>query len=284
MDECITMGLGPIDKRVLKKLQDSAYDQAPVETPNIDIGWRLVRTADLRKLSFSGKTLDEDPSNFIPDDLVRLPDIDHLHIALPELLGYLVEHPSFLFYSLEPAPDFEDTWPGNAQMFRMSAESLQLFGLVTISDLNKPVIRKVIYDIFFELEIGLAQLARHSFASSTNWIRLLKERAQIQVLGNIGLMKDRGCTIDPLSTLEFSQLREIASKSRALRELLNFKSQNAFDEATDALPDLRNRTMHPVRPLVTSNADPAKLRKHVDSAIDLQARIQLALNRQRQTR
>src|SRR5262249_18463014 len=149
------------------------------------------------------------------------------------------------------------------------ADPYEYIGLITISDLNRHAFRSVIYTVMADLEAALARLVEHEFADPWDWIRLVAEDHQAIVLGNWELAKRKGVDVGPIAATTLTNVLTIAAKSQHLRDLLGFKSRGQIDDAVGGLPDVRNRVMHPVRPIVLGAADVDDLRSRLDRAIDL---------------
>jgi hypothetical protein len=70
-------------------------------------------------------------------------------------------------------------------------------GLVTISDLNRHEFRAILYQIFAELEAGLARLLTTRFSEPWDWIAKLADDHQAAILGHWEVAKRKGINIGP---------------------------------------------------------------------------------------
>jgi len=309
LDQCVRVKLGKPEKAVIQKLVDNGYDQAPVYTPSLGIGARLVSTELLRALEGEEKSLQERPENFLSDDLFELPldvlEIEfgplQLAIGLSELLGRLRVSQAFLICHHLPEREYHSIGGGSGGVFHPADgsgdtvmpkrpdeksghiievyEKVYLYGLVTLADLNKGIVRKAGYELFMDIESHLSQLIQYHYASPYDWIQLLNEGDQVHALGWWDLSRRRVIDINPVASLGFTQLLQITSKSGALLGVLEYRSRAKFDKATGVLPQIRNRIMHPVRPLVLSSDDLVMLKTAIDCAVELRTKAINALKR-----
>jgi len=289
LNECAIAKIGPIDKNLIDTLISSEYDQAPVMTPNMDgIGWRLVSTKQLALLATRGEPLEELDNNFISNDALRLDlDIDdqdcQLLLPLPDLFSALAQSPARLIYSpyrvtcASPEESIRQGLEPISEWILPEGDHFTVYGLITIADINKPIVRKIIYDVFLEIEMNLSEMLIGLFQDPEDWIHYLDETSKIKALGYWQLSRSRGYSSSPVACLTLTELLSVASKAANILSLLEYKSRSFFIDATGALSNVRNSIMHPVRPLVQSHDDMIALERHFLSAIDLRRKSQLAL-------
>lgn len=288
------IGLGPIKKQLIKECQIMRFSHIPVETPNMGIGMRLISTAHLRELVKRKRPLVESEEHFIPNDACVLFERNAgppIMISLPNILSALIERPAFIIYThshyVNVAAKNEISASSALDKFRGEEPNMPegdyyyIHGLLSIEDINKPIIRRIIYDIILNIEMDLAQLLIDLYNNPMDWIRLLPEEVQARTIGYWQLSKARGIPANAAASLSLGHLLDVVSKTVGMLSLLNYESRNAFKKTTGSLPDLRNRTMHPVRPLVVACDDLAKVKAAVESAIDLQTKCAIATRRQR---
>jgi hypothetical protein len=124
-------------------------------------------------------------------------------------------------------------------------------GLVTPADLNKLPARVYLYNLIGEVERALALRIRHHFAGDAGKLfGVLSAKRGQELEAHLALLAEGNVDVDPMQLLRLSDLINIAAKHEALRLELGFPSRRALETALGGLNDLRNRTMHPVRPLL----------------------------------
>ncbi len=150
--------------------------------------------------------------------------------AIPDLLGLFVEtgRPGFLVF-----------WRQD------------VVGLVTPADLNKLPARIYLYHLIGEVELALALRIRSHFADDpSQLLHMLSEKRRKELEDYLSVLAEGNVDVDPMQLLRLSDVINIAAKHETLRAELGFSSRRATENALGGLNDLRNRTMHPVRPLL----------------------------------
>jgi len=102
---------------------------------------------------------------------------------------------------------------------------------------------------------------------------LISDHRQIQVIGSWELEKRNNVDTSPITAAMLTDLIGVVSKAEALRDALGFKSKRQFDKVTNAIPNLRNQIMHPVRPLILCQDDVTKLHSTLAAVLDLTDRV-----------
>ena len=124
-------------------------------------------------------------------------------------------------------------------------------GLVTPADLNKLQVRVYLYFLIGEVEMALTvQIRRHFGTVPEQALQMLSAKRQREIEEQIAGLTEQNIGVDPAQLLRLSDLINIAAKHEPLRAQLGFSSRRAVEKALGGLNDLRNRTMHPVRPLL----------------------------------
>jgi len=224
--ECLCFALGPVDPQVIASLEEGRYDQAPVvDQAGIPIGILPVGAAK-GLLSQSSPLRSTDPE--------ILHGCIETNASLNQLLGALEEADAVLLRDTDDA-DYH--------------------GLLTLSDLNRHGFRSVLYGVLAELEAVLARMVEISFTNPWDWLEKLNEDAQVRLLGSWQLAQRRNVDIGPLASCTLTELLRITATFEGLRLAAGFRARAQFDKAFGSLPDLRNRVMHPVRPLILKRAD-----------------------------
>ena len=150
-----------------------------------------------------------------------------------------------------PIPDLlglfvESGLPGFLVFWRQD-----VIGLVTPADLNKLPARIFLYHLIGEVELALALRIRSQFADDPSQIlHMLSEKRRKSLEEYLTVLAEGNVDIDPVQLLRLSDVINIAAKHETLRAELGFPSRRATEKALGGLNDLRNRTMHPVRPLL----------------------------------
>ena len=76
-----------------------------------------------------------------------------------------------------------------------------------------------------------------------------------------------------------SQLIQVAAKNKDVLSRLGYSKRTEFDKETGVIPELRNCVMHPVRPLVLSQADVKRVHGAVTTVIELHRRVKSLIHR-----
>ncbi|MCX7750889.1 MAG: hypothetical protein N2320_05065 [Candidatus Bipolaricaulota bacterium] len=253
------VALGLVPKSVPEKMKEGDYDFAPVFTDDDVLG--LVARTRLEELAELGHTL-------VPDDPALQATAIEANPPLDALLDAMAQFPARIVVA---TPGSSPPWPRR-----------DTYGIVTLSDLNKHPLRVVIYEILAELEMVAADLVRAAWGNSIDWVtRLGNEDSQARILGYWTLGKMRGVDTGPVTGATLSELLRAIGKHEGTLAALGFPSRNKWQEATDSLPSLRNRVMHPVRPLVVEGGECAELKGDLATALDLTRRIRSRLEGQR---
>jgi len=150
--------------------------------------------------------------------------------AIPDLLSLFVE----------------TTRPGFLVLRRQ-----EVVGLVTPADLNKLPTRVFLYNLIGEVELALAaQIREHFDGDAGQMLNLLSPKRRREIKEPLAHLAEGNVDIEPMQLLRLSDLINIMAKREELRAELGFSSRRAAEMALGGLNDLRNRTMHPVRPLL----------------------------------
>ena len=247
--QCITVELGPIEASSLAVLRANGFDDAPVTSRENVLG--IVSVERLDALHSSGDTLalehvDADESRFLGVNGTEIDAIGMLH-ALAVTRSVILR--------------------------RAQATDVEPVGFVTISDLNRQAVRAVIYEVLAGLETDLAFVVQHLFLDPWDWVRYLNEDSQVRVLGHWDLAKRRGVDVGPITAATLTQLLQVAVKSSVVMDRLGYRRRTELERDSGRLPELRNRVMHPVRPLVLDIDDAGAMARALDSALRISHRV-----------
>lgn len=255
-EDWITAEPGAISSTLLAKLAEHGYDHVPMPSVAAEVGWRLVPSRVLRSLHETGGVLG-DGVECLQDDTQA---ISGIWVPVHELLAVLSKVDAVLFVQRWPEPDQAGHWGC-------------IYGLATVSDLNRRAVRKSLFDIFLDLESELVALIKRYQLGNLSWIDMVSESSQVRILGQWELSRRREVEIDPLEYAMLPDLFEILQGSDQLRRILRFGSRKSVEDSLSRIVRTRNAVMHPVKTLVLSRSDAGKVARSVASALDLIERI-----------
>jgi hypothetical protein len=176
--------------------------------------------------------------------------------AIPDLLQILLEsgRPGFLVFQRQ-----------------------DVVGLFTPADLNKLPVRVYLYFLIGEVELALTlQIRSHFAAKPEQALQMLSAKRRGELEEQIAGLTEQNIGVDPVQLLRLSDVINIAAKHEPLRSRLGFSSRRAVENALGGLNDLRNRTMHPVRPLLTRiPEDLERLRRYGQQAGEILRRLEV---------
>ena len=238
LEQCIQVCPGVVDAEVVATLRRNDFDNAPM--PSSD---GVIATSYLEQLLASNRPLSaEDPA------------IDRTVLnsaaGLRELLETVAAH--------------------NAVLVSEHGKSA---GLLTLSDLNKHPLRSLLYASLANLEIDLAEAIRRICPDPWDWIQELTEENQVHVIGYWEVTKRKNIDIGALAACTLTQLIRIVCTLEKVRLEFGFKSRKAADETCGSLPTLRNKVMHPVRPLIGTPDEIADLVSSINKLEVLMSRV-----------
>jgi hypothetical protein len=252
LDQCVSVTAGKIDPSILGELEARGFDQAPVYDSTGGLLLGLISTERLRTIHAADSELSETDAEVRSEGHFLytgpLLTVEHLLSSLSARRAVFVVRES-------SATGAGASWTN--------------YGLLTISDLNRHALRGAFYALLSETESGLASIIETHFAEPWQWIQRLGESHQVSVLGYWELSKRRGVDIGPIAATTLVQLLNVVARSKELLKKLGFKSRKEFEDELGRVPELRNCVMHPVRPLVLSMTEVAKLRETVSAVMHL---------------
>lgn len=153
----------------------------------------------------------------------------------------------------------------------------EVVGLFTPADLNKLPVRVYLYFLIGEVELALTlQIRSHFAAKPEEALQMLSAKRRGELEEQIAGLTEQNIGVDPVQLLRLSDVINIAAKHGPLRSRLGFSSRRAVENALGGLNDLRNRTMHPVRPLLTRiPEDLERLRRYGQQAGEILRRLEV---------
>jgi hypothetical protein len=243
-DQCLKLSLGTPDPLVVERAVLHRFDQLPVV--NCDgqlVG--LVATDHVCRLG-------DDEQQLLESD----PELYRCEVSEHSPLAELLER-----FSSQRAL----TFPDQGDRFG--------FALVTISDLNRHPFRSHLYPIIAELEASCAEVIERRYVDPWTWIPYVPEAMQIRLIGRWEFDKRNSIDTSPITGCTLTEILTVIASLDDMRDPLGYRSPRLFRSATGSLPDLRNRIMHPVRPLVTTQADVVELLSSLRLVSELTAKI-----------
>lgn len=247
LDRCLTAEAGTVPTAALiDDLERAHFDQAPLVQGRKALG--VFKAIDLGRLAAHGRPAEPEDlptaaRTILPADCPR----DSLLELLSSELGVV-------------ARDRDEWW------------------LVTVSDLNRHRFRSSLYATFAELEALVARVIEIVHPGDPwEWLTALREDVQARFVGYWVISQRKGMDIGPQAAGTLTELLHVLEKSKEVRAVLEYRSGNELARVTGGLVDLRNKVMHPVRPLVLSCAEVAAMRLQLEGMADLTTRIRAAL-------
>ncbi len=257
LDRCVAVVPGPVDSNTLSILTERGYDQAPVYEAASRCCWGLVETTYLRELLGAGEPLRSgDPHVRHERWEFRVGPF----VTVFGLLAKMAEQRAVVVIRESSATEYgyhESIW-----------------GLFTISDLNRHGIRSAIYRLLADVESGLAKWLEALAPDPWVWLHHLDEEQQARVLGYWELSKRQGVDVGPIAALTLAQLVNVVARHDTAVELLGYTSRSQFAKSTGQLSRLRNRVMHPVRPLILAHTDVGQVYRAVLVLEELRERVE----------
>ena len=268
MHECVTVSTGAVDTSILSLLERNRFDQAPVYDSTDGRLLGLVETTRLRHLETRQAALQRDDEGIRPARLnFGTPGSTHIEA----LLKALRREPAMI-YEEEGSDPIEGTDEWEDVVWQV--------GLITIADLNRQPFRAALYSGLALLEADVASLVEACFEDPWKWVGLLGEEHQARILGFVEVTRRNGLDINHVAAATLTQmLRALAS--RPMLDLLGYRSRSDFDSSTGLIPDVRNRVMHPVRPLILGGNDLDRLEEAIAGMRLLNDRVSKALETKR---
>lgn len=232
-ERCLTLKIGVVDRDIVDEAERARFDQLPV-IDETGILRGLVQVTHVRQLLESGYQLE------LPDPALVLREVN-AQLPVLTLLEELEKSRAVIIRDIH------------------KNQAVDWFAMVTISDLNRHPFRSHVYPILAELEAALAELIDRYFDNPWTWLPLTGEDAQVSHVGRWELEKRRGVDTSPITGCTLIDMINVVARSEELRKELGFRSKNEFKNLTGSFRDVRNRVMHPVRPLILDPEDVGKL-------------------------
>jgi hypothetical protein len=254
-DLCLKAHFGAIDPLVVAEAIENHFDYLPVITPKgRPVG--AVAVAHLQSLIDTGTTLEQADRAIVSTKIGPFPSVLSLLAALSSSRAVIVREPKHSDPNDDASSDF---------------------AFLTISDLNKHPFRAVLYPILLELEASLAELIDRLLPDPWKWIPTLSDRSQISIVGEWELEKRHGVETYPITSCTLADMFTVLGNVEELHRLLGFSSKSECKKLCGSIPGLRNRVMHPVRPLILTPHDVKTLHQDIERVSHLNIKLD-ALN------
>jgi hypothetical protein len=132
----------------------------------------------------------------------------------------------------------------------------EIVGILTPADLNKLPARTYIYSLIGDVELMLSELIRIEANVSQNDIlkNIGKERSN-EIQKSLSKLQTQNVDTEIIQLLYLSDLLNIVQKVPILRERLGFSSRKKAEEGLSGINELRIRTMHLVKPVLSKMPD-----------------------------
>lgn len=255
-----------MDSKVIEALRERRFDFAPVSNDSAEYGWGLVSREVLEQLLAAGRPL-ELMSIDTTARSIKVLDGDGL-VSLQALFEFFSESASVLIVEGHSA----GTDPTREGVSR----AVGRIGLVNLADLNHREVRRAAYEFLLDVELALVDVLRRDHNDPWLWIdSIASEDERARLLGYWELMRRRGVDHTPEILLTLPQLLGIVGKSGELRAKLGLKSRTDLENRVKGVVELRNRTMHPVRPLVSAPEDVARFAGTISALAALLQRMRV---------
>ena len=228
LKECIGVSTGSVDADTVSRLREKSFDFAPV----LDVNG-LVSVQHL-------KDLHERKSPLLLNDPHIRKDVLDEGAELEKLLMTMANEGPVLV-----------------------TRTQTVIGLLTMSDLNKPALRFVLYSQFATLEMELANLITRVYQDDIHWIDKLKEESQVRVLGHYEQSKRKNVVVAHIVACTLTDLLNVAVATEKIRDFFGFKNRKEAEEKCFSLIAWRNSVMHPVKPMVTKPEDVGSMLRSV---------------------
>lgn len=262
LDRCVTVTPGPVDPLVLSTLTERGYDQTPVYDPSSRCYYGLAETGYLRSLLEAGKPLRHDDGRIRDEERnFRVSSF----VTIFDLLEKMAAQRAVIVISESDATEYG---PGEI-----------IWGLFTISDLNRHAVRSAIYHLLADVEAGMAKWLEALLPDPWAWLRYLDEEQQARILGYWELSRRKGMDVGPVAAVTLAQLLKVFSRDERAARQLGYESRSKFEKAVGRLPYIRNGVMHPVRPLVLAHEDVERINRGVLTLEKLRDRIEVLLGK-----
>jgi hypothetical protein len=205
----------------------------------------------LHSLKFHGGS-EPNPSDDQPFDVIPVVQNDRIIGVLEKGTTHMQPLSDHWLISRDIGiPDLVYLFAKTRQKAFLVLHKQDMIGLVSPADLNKLPARVYIYNLIGGLELALMKLVESKFSNRKDSIlHLLSEQRQEDLNNTARNLQEGNVDIDLLQHLYLSDLINIVIKEADLREQLDLVTRNQAENSLCGLNELRNQTMHLVKPLL----------------------------------
>lgn len=172
-----------------------------------------------------------------------------------EIVGYtlinnLKEHSKVIpFNSFKPTDFISDSTPllellpilkKKSRIFVLHAS--EIVGIVTVSDLQKPTFRMLLFGLISILETHTTELIKEKFPNES-WVKFLNSKRMAKVNELFQQRKENNEEIDLCDCIQFGDGRDILKKGKLIHKI-NFKSNEDFVKFFKNIENLRDLLAH----------------------------------------
>lgn len=132
----------------------------------------------------------------------------------------------------------------------------EIVGILTPADLNKLPARIYIYSLLGDVELMLSEIIRNEPGiSQRDILNSIGAGRSEEIIKDMNKLQDQNVDIDVVQLLYLSDMLSVVQKSSILRKRLSFSSRSNAEKGLSGINDLRNKTMHLVKPVLVKMPD-----------------------------
>lgn len=173
--------------------------------------------------------------------------------------------PNWLISRDTPIPELIELFVRSSNRAYLVIFGQDMVGLVTLADINKMPTRIYLFNLVAELETALAAAISGYVDGEDEKVLTVLEKSEIvrEYGAMTPSMRSQDLDISILQQLNLSDLVNFLRKTPALYQAIGFKSAGDVERRLNGLVHLRNRVAHPVRPLVISSDELARVSSRI---------------------
>jgi hypothetical protein len=122
---------------------------------------------------------------------------------------------------------------------RLVVSGLEIYGLVTLSDLQRLPVRASLFAMVTHLEMIMANAIRKEFTNTDGWLARLSDARQAKINRSVAEIKSHDAYVEHLLFTQFADKREIIKKSRSFQW-----DKDDFYDQMKQIEALRNDLAH----------------------------------------
>jgi len=203
-------------------------------------------------------------------DIYLNPDGTLIYDVIPvtkndEIIGFMTKDKPFEIQSIEkgwfvtrdtPISDLVNLFTETKRPAFFVFYRHEIVGILTPADLNKLPARTYIYSLIGDVELMLSELIRSEASISQNDIlKNIGNGRASEIQKSLSKLQTQNVDIEVIQLLYLSDLLTIVQKIPILRERLGFSSRKKAEKGLSGINELRIRTMHLVKPVLSKMPD-----------------------------